>query len=230
MLKAAVFDLDGTLCPVGRPILPETVAGLRQLQEKGVRIALSSGKPVYYLCGVVRQLGLADVILMGENGLDVQFGVDLPPAVHYQMPVPEHTKAALQRLRAQLAQEFGSRIWLQPCRVEVTPFFAEESVHAALRDFIAREVRAEEMGITIYDQRDCVDFCPTGIDKGSGLAYLCSRMGWTISQVAAVGDGVNDEPMLRAAGYSVGIGTAVAGAKDHAPTIDVAIERLLERA
>lgn len=230
MLRAAVFDLDGTLCPVGKPILPETVEGLKKLQESGVQIALSSGKPVYYLCGVVRQMGLENVILMGENGLSVQFGVDLPPAVHYQMPVAEHTRKALQMLKEKLAETFGDRIWLQPCQVEVTPFFAEESVHEELRAFIEREVREEEMGITLYDQCDCVDFCPTGVDKGSGLAYLCERMGWNLSEVAAVGDGVNDEPMLRVAGYSIGVGEkTVAGAKEMAKTIGEALKLLMQK-
>ena len=67
MLKAAVFDLDGTLCAVGKAILPETLALLEQLQRRGVQLALSSGKPIYYLCGLLRQTGLRDVILMGEN-------------------------------------------------------------------------------------------------------------------------------------------------------------------
>ena len=46
MLKAAVFDLDGTLCAVGKAILPETLALLDQLQQRGVQLALSSGKPI----------------------------------------------------------------------------------------------------------------------------------------------------------------------------------------
>ena len=34
MLKAAVFDLDGTLCAVGKAILPETLALLEQERTK----------------------------------------------------------------------------------------------------------------------------------------------------------------------------------------------------
>ena len=58
MLKIAVFDLDGTLCAVGKSIQPKTLALLRKLQDKGVQIAISSGKPIYYLCGTARQAGL----------------------------------------------------------------------------------------------------------------------------------------------------------------------------
>ena len=231
MLKVAVFDLDGTLCAVGKAIQPETLAGLRRLRERGVQLAISSGKPIYYLCGTARQAGLEDLILMGENGASVQFGVNLPPKDSYWMPVPSHTRAALGDLHRKIVETFGSRVWMQPTQVEVTPFFPPEdlALHEELRTFIRQAVQPE-MGVTVYDQRDCFDLCPTGLDKGSGLAYLCSRMGWELADAAAVGDGVNDEPMLRAAGYSIGIGDApVAGAKDSAATIGEAIEKLLAR-
>ena len=34
MLKLAVFDLDGTLCPVGRAIAPDTLEKLRRLHQE----------------------------------------------------------------------------------------------------------------------------------------------------------------------------------------------------
>lgn len=134
---------------------------------------------------------------MGENGASVQRGVDLPPRFHYRMPVAPHTHAALTQLQEKLEAEFGPRIWFQPNQTEVTPFFSDETTHADLRTFLAQELNAEKAGITVYDQSDCIDLCPTGLDKGSGLAFLCTRMGWELSETAAVGDGVNDEPMLR---------------------------------
>lgn len=226
MLKLAVFDLDGTLCAVGRAILPETLQALASLQARGIQLAVSSGKPVYYLCGTVRQAGLRNVILMGENGADVQRGVDLPPAEYYRMPVAPHTRAALSMLSSKLEETFGRRIWLQPSRTEVTPFFADEATHEELRAFCAREI-TPDMGITIYDQRDCIDLCPTGLDKGSGLVFLCNQLGLSPADAAAVGDGINDAPMLRTAGCSIGIGSApVAGAQCTVPTISEALALL----
>ena len=140
------------------------------------------------------------------------------------------SRAALAALKEQLAAEFGRRIWLQPTQIEVTPFFPpeDEGLHEELRAFMARNVRPE-MDITIYDQRDCFDLCPAGLDKGNGLAYLCKQMGWSLDEAAAVGDGVNDEPMLRMAGVSVGVGAApVAGAKAMAKDINEAIGLLLQ--
>ena len=78
-LRLAALDLDGTLAPVGRGIAPQTVRMLRELEARGVRIALCSGKPVYYLCGLLRQVELRRPLLLGENGAVFQEGIDLPP-------------------------------------------------------------------------------------------------------------------------------------------------------
>ena len=76
MKKIYAFDLDNTLCPIGKPLATETVKGLTMLERQGGRIAVCSGKPTYYLCGLMRQIGLRAPILVGENGGVIQFGVD----------------------------------------------------------------------------------------------------------------------------------------------------------
>ena len=79
MIKLIVFDLDNTLAPVGKGILPETIQMLKEIEKSGIKIAICSGKPTFYTCGVMRQVELDDPILIGENGAVIQFGVDLPP-------------------------------------------------------------------------------------------------------------------------------------------------------
>ncbi len=136
MLKAAVFDLDGTLCAVGKAILPETLALLEQLQRRGVQLALSSGKPIYYLCGLLRQNRSAG---RDSDGRKRRIGaarrgsaapVPLPHAGGAPTPPPP-----LTQLQEKLEAEFGPRIWFQPNQTEVTPFFCDETTHADLRTF-----------------------------------------------------------------------------------------------
>ena len=66
--KLIVFDLDRTLADIGAGILPADIEALKALERKGARIAICSGKPTYYLCGFMRQVGLEQPILVGENG------------------------------------------------------------------------------------------------------------------------------------------------------------------
>lgn len=87
MYKLIVFDLDGTLAPHGKGMLPENLEKLKALEQKNVRIAICSGKPTYYLCGFMRQIGLEKPILVGENGAVIQFGVALPPRDFTSPPI-----------------------------------------------------------------------------------------------------------------------------------------------
>ena len=105
-----VFDLDGTLCPIGKPVSEKTVAGLRELEERGHRVALCSGKPTYYLCGMARQLGLSHPILIGENGGVIQLGVHLPPEHFYIVTNRKKTLSFFREKRAELAEKYKEQL------------------------------------------------------------------------------------------------------------------------
>lgn len=203
-LKLIVFDLDGTLAPVGGPIAECTRQQLRQLEEKNVQIALCSGKPVFYLCGVMRQVGLHRPILLGENGAAMQVGIDLPPREHYTLPYSRAAKESLTAIR-QALDEVLPNLWYQPNQVGLTPFFRtqeENDTIAACIEHLGKRI----VDVDIYPQGDCYDFTPTGISKAVGLQKLCAYLGVSVEETAAVGDGINDYPMFAAAGLSVGIG------------------------
>jgi hydroxymethylpyrimidine pyrophosphatase-like HAD family hydrolase len=53
-----------------------------------------------------------------------------------------------------------------------------------------------------------VDIAPPGVDKAFGVARLCGRLGIDRSEVAALGDHINDVALLRWAGRSVAMGDA----------------------
>ena len=59
--------------------------------------------------------------------------------------------------------------------------------------------------------REWIDCMNTGVNKGSGIAHLCERLGVDIADAAAVGDTYNDIPMLERVGHSF----VVANAEEH---------------
>ena len=74
-----LFDLDGTLAPLSRPIPETALIAIKALQDQGHIICIASGKPLYYLTGLCRQAGLRFVWLIGENGATLQKDVALHP-------------------------------------------------------------------------------------------------------------------------------------------------------
>ncbi|MBR3836814.1 MAG: HAD family phosphatase [Clostridia bacterium] len=199
-----IFDLDGTLASLGEPCLPENVALLHKLEEAGAHVVLSSGKPTYYLCGFVRQLGLKDAILIGENGGVLQMGVALPPPVYQKAEIPPLTRRALKELRGMMEAAFPDRIWYQPNETALTPFpsFQEDfpKIKKMLDDYIT-----PEMHLTVYEHSDCFDVAYSALSKGTGIHLLAEVTGSKPENMIAIGDWTNDYPMFREVGYSVGI-------------------------
>lgn len=203
MYKLIVFDLDGTLALLGRGILPQDLALLRALEDAGARIAICSGKPTYYLCGLMRQVGLNAPVLVGENGAVIQLGVDLPPRDYFVAPHSDAARRSIRLLRETLEREVPG-MWYQPNEVGLTPFPRDEREFAAVQgviDALAPQLR----DVIVYRHCDSFDITPDGITKRSGLARLGSLLGIAPQETIAVGDGVNDYPMFEYAALAVGV-------------------------
>ena len=226
-MKVIVFDLDNTLCEIGKEILPETVEMLKALEDKGNRICISSGKPTYYLVGMFRQVGLKSPIFIGENGGVIQFGVDLPPAEYHVTTALKNVVRKLKVLRNDLEEEFGDKIWYQPNEIELTAFPQNQDDFDKIESFIKGK-NIED--IIIYRQVDCFDVVPCDVSKRRGLEYLADLLVLDRNDFIAVGDGINDYPMFDYAGLSLGINLKdTAKATLNFDNINTALKYLLTR-
>ena len=228
MIKLVVFDLDGTLAPVGKGMLESDIELLKKIEGSGVTVAICSGKPCYYLCGFMRQVGLENPVLVGENGGEIVFGVDLPPMVNEILPYSKDAKASLKFLR----EGFDSLIddiWYQPNNVGLTPFLKRKEDFEIISQFI----KDNEMflkDIVVYRHFDCFDIMPEGIDKGNGVRHLARMLGVTRDEILAVGDSINDYPMFEYAGHSFGVNVKDTSLVDlNFDTIGQALEYILDK-
>ena len=186
-------------------MLAEDVNKLKELEASGYRIAICSGKPTFYLCGFMRQLGLREPILVGENGAVIQYGVELPPKRFYICPHSERAIEQLKHMKERIAVSCGGRVWFQPNELELTPFPQHAEAFEVIQGLI--DANLEELDeLLIYRQVDCFDFIPKNINKANGLAFLAKLEGLSRADFIAVGDGINDVPMFEFADVSIGIG------------------------
>lgn len=203
MVKIVIFDLDSTLAPIGMPVGEEELTLLRKIEETGVRIAICSGKTCDYLCGFMRQIGIKNPILIGENGAVIRIGVDLPPKWHYRVPVSSQATASLKSIRSLLVERYP-HIWFQPNKIGVTPFPTTEQEFEEIAALL-ETCREDMKGVEVYRHVDSFDIVPSGIDKGVGISYLLDHMKLSKEDIIAVGDGVNDYAMFDLAAYSIGV-------------------------
>ena len=203
MVRMMIFDLDSTLAPIGFGMGEEELKLFRELENTGVRIAICSGKTCDYLCGFMRQIGLKNPILIGENGAVIRFGIDLPPKRYYRVPFSQEAANSLEKMRQVLEEKFP-HIWFQPNKIGVTPFPTSEEEFEKIEEEL-RVCKEELKDIKVFRHIDSFDIVPAQIDKAVGISYLLEKMGITAEEIIAVGDGVNDYTMFELAGYSIGV-------------------------
>ena len=86
------------------------------------------------------------------------------------------------------------------------------------RDFYLQKMR-EKFGDKYYltsGGRHLIEICPLGCTKGTAVKYLAESYGLTSDDVLAVGDGLNDLPMLQSAGLSFAVANAETALKENA--------------
>lgn len=226
MQRLVVFDLDGTLAEIGKSVKAENVEKLKEI-EGYADVAICSGKPIYYLCGLTRQLGLKKPIHIGENGAVICFGYDLPPSRYERVKVDKNTKSLLAKLRDEIEEKLGDGVWFQPNEVALTPFPRGEKEWGVL-DEIVQKYRDVLQGVNVYRQCDCYDFCPCDVDKAVGVEKVMRLLGVSKDGLFVVGDGDNDVSMLRLTGNSYGIDMQDKNvAKINCKTVDEALDAIL---
>lgn len=81
-----------------------------------------------------------------------------------------------------------------------------------------------------YPDVDFINIIANDVSKGKALRALTSFMGISMNEVAAIGDGMNDIPLLSSAGLAIAMGNApdeVKAIADHV-TLDVANQGVAE--
>lgn len=189
-IVALATDYDRTLTDVERlePV-PEALAALGRAKRAGKRVIVISGRDVAHLGA---RLGRVADAIVAENGCLVRGPDGLVAPLGGAAWDLQAIRAALARLGAEV--EHGEV--LASVDVAHEPLVREALDRAGIRADLIRN-------------RDRVMVLPQGVDKATGLVTACRLIGVPPERVAAAGDGENDVPLLKAAGYGIAVDNAV---------------------
>jgi len=231
-IRLVVCDLDGTLLEEDGEPSPPGVEALQRVQRSGVAVALATGRMLRSAQTLQRRMGLAGPVLAYNGGL-----VWLAEDRQWQHPLTLQVAqriAAYSRQRGWLVQSFIDEQLIVPWQDERTTAYSRRAgvpvvvdpaavysprrapvkllllVPAAERDRVIGELAerfAGEVSVS-GSQPEYVEVNGPGVDKGVGLRELATALGVALQSTLAIGDGLNDVPMLRSAGWGAAVANA----------------------
>lgn len=238
MYKLAVFDVDGTLVSRGdRILLDSTLDALHRLKEKGIKIAIASGRPPfameksllekiefdYFICsnGMYVMDGNRQELYKKEMPREVVESLTLDfvkkdDAILYQFEDNAYIYHGKKRMTNMINQCLGRLDILKDDREHASrhltslPFAAV--AYITKNNFDYYSMRYPDYHFESF-MEDYYDIYPLHCSKATGIMHLCDVLDYQMSDVICFGDALNDVEMLKACGCGVAMGDALDEAK-----------------
>lgn len=247
MVKAAFFDIDGTLVSFNTHKIPEsTLYALEELKRKGVKCFIATGRSWNQLQKVKDFPQFDGYILLngsccmtGENQIIYcncinQSDLEALTEFHETHAFPVEFVYADYELMTE-TNDLVCKAWAN-VDMEVPPVKPmrecdKNSVYQ-LGVFLSRE---EELEMNIVDRfmpncesmrwsPDFFDIIPKGSKKSVGIDKIISHYGIKLEETIAFGDGGNDIDMIRYAGIGVAMGNAGDEVKSAADFVTTSVD------
>lgn len=225
-VKIIFFDIDGTLVnPQTGRISDKTILALNQLQERGIKICISTGRapsevpdfgPLHFdaFCTYNGSLCYTDNAVLHSSPIapeDVQRVIQNAAEIGRPVSVAVRNRLAANGWDPDLADYYR----LADLELTIAPDFdvaSREDVYQILIGCRPDEHAAlinGVHGVKIAISWDrAVDVIPATSGKGAAIAKVLAYFGLDASQAMAFGDSQNDLDMLEAVGVGVAMGNA----------------------
>jgi Cof subfamily protein (haloacid dehalogenase superfamily) len=262
-MRLIATDLDGTLLGPGGTLSARNVDALQAARAAGWYVVLASGRPPFMVTEYLPRLATAVTHGVLANGSlvctlpdqetlrAIRFGVSMATDVVVRLRSLDSEYGFAMATDAGFAHErgFAERMPApQPMPPTNDVLTAADGATEALKLMVFHQTRTahqlldvlppllgDDLSVT-HMGADCVEVGPTGIDKGTGLAWLCAHLDVDACDVVAFGDEFNDHEMLLWSGRGIAMANAHPLTRDLADEVTltnvedgvaVCIERML---
>lgn len=230
MIKAAFFDIDGTLIPHGQLKMPDsTIKALTMLKEKGVKVFIATGRPATNIANALNQFDFD-----GYVSLNGQYCVVNNQVVRDAYIEPKHINSLLPYIKENnISCIFAEKdyVYVNEYSDSYKKFYHDISQSYDPIDDIYRTNNNHVYQLMIFveekDEKEIfnhlpgcksarwhpvfMDVIPHDGGKNKGIDAVLDSLNITLNETIAFGDGGNDIDMLK----HVGIGVAMGNANDR---------------
>ena len=241
-MSIAFFDIDGTLA-IGRDVPESAAEAIAQMRARGHRVFICTGRPRSYaeknfgqfadgfVCNNGRFAFMGDRVLheraLTEEELrsfvstldDCEAGYAFLEQWRVVYGGPSDYQAIAEEVWSPLPVTLG----VDPLTLRAYNFdiYFKDAAH---RERITEALR-DTCLVNPHGPHPSADVTVLGCDKGDAIKNVAATLGVSQDDVFAFGDGVNDQPMLRAAGHGVAMGNAVDELKAIADYVTTDIDK-----
>ena len=234
-LKLLLADVDGTLVTEQKLLTDRAIAAVRALHDKGIRFAITSGRPPRGMAMLIGPLGIDTPIAGFNGGATVKADgtvIDektLPGDVARKAIalIGEHKMDAWLYtakdwfVRQRKAPHVDREAWTVKFDPTVVDEFADKDLDAAVKivgvsddhDLVARcEADAQKaFGDKVSAARSqpyYLDITHPHANKGDVVSALSKSTGIAPDEMATIGDMPNDVLMFKKSGFSIAMGNS----------------------
>ena len=242
--QMVVSDFDGTLFRSDHTISKKSKETINKFVESGGVFAISTGRSLQSILPVARGLGLKGVMACSNGAaiVDIEGAKLIFEKKHTVQDTYEVCKILEDLGVYTQVFDFEKYYAKEPCEYleiyqkitaikpcltgkPISEFVKENSIDSVKILCIIEESKRDELLEKIKKltndrfyltsgMKYFIEICPKGVSKGAAVEFLADYYNIPIENVIAVGDGLNDLPMLEAAGLGLAVENAETALKE----------------
>ncbi|MDP4084322.1 MAG: Cof-type HAD-IIB family hydrolase [Bacillota bacterium] len=211
-IKLIALDMDGTLLNDEREISLANRQAIRDVQEKGIYVVLSTGRSILKCRHHAKSLELSSY-LVTVNGSEiwddkedlVERKIVQPVDIQFMWELSKQHKlkfwaiSTSQNWHNEMPEDIHSVDWLK------FGFYVDDH---NTKELIINTLQKKNIFEISNSHPKNIEVNALGINKANGLKTVCSKLGIQMEQVMAIGDSQNDLAMIQEAGIGVAMGNA----------------------
>jgi 5-amino-6-(5-phospho-D-ribitylamino)uracil phosphatase len=211
-IRLVALDMDGTLLNEKHEVSEANRNAIKEAQEKGVYVVLSTGRTLKTCQDHAESLELTSY-LVTVNGSEIW---------DEKREIVERNFVSTELIQWmwELSKQHKTNFWAISTEKNWSDEMPEDITGAewlkfgfnieddAVREIILKELQDKgEFEISNSSPQN-IEVNPAGINKAKGLKIVCKRLGIEMKNVMAVGDSLNDLAMIQEAGMGIAMGNA----------------------
>jgi Cof subfamily protein (haloacid dehalogenase superfamily) len=244
-IKAVALDVDGTLLDSDHRLKEAVKDALSDLAANEIPLVLATARGPNALRAVLRPLQLSPWIICFSGAWVGQTDGELPSSksvvldIRHSMLVAHSIVAMALDLNVE-PNVFTTQTWrvrkmtpqietecrITECSPSITANLFDNGEEPSKILLITDEAETETLHVIDHTVRpisnptfskpNYLEIIPLGVNKAKALAHLTEFLGLKRSQVAAIGDGMNDLEMIKEVGLGIAMGNAPEAVKSAA--------------